>query len=157
MRPHFHRRHRLGALCRIVSRLLDRGYRAAGDGQSRPGLILFVQTFGDLVNFYPHIHLLATDGVFSPDGVFQVMPPLPLAALGQTFREAAIACLIEDGAIADTPLGHQLLQWRHSGFTLDASVGVAANDASGRRQLARYMTLNPFSLGKMVTGKRKAW
>lgn len=36
--------------------------------QVRPGLILFVQTFGDLVTFNPHIHVLAADGLFRADG-----------------------------------------------------------------------------------------
>jgi hypothetical protein len=40
-----------------------------------PGIILFVQTFGDLVNFNPHIHVLAADGAFDVDGGFRVLPP----------------------------------------------------------------------------------
>jgi hypothetical protein len=32
---------------------------------------------------------------------------------------------------------------------LDNTVGVGANDPQGRRQLARYMIRNPFSLKKM--------
>ncbi len=42
-----------------------------------------------------------------------------------------------------------MLSWRHSGFTLDASVRIEAGDADGRRQLARYMIRNPFNLSKM--------
>ncbi len=77
-----------------------------------------------------------------------VLPPLPLAPPGQAFREAVIEYLVDDGAIAES-LTHQLLQWRHSGFMLDASVCVAADDISGRRQLACCMIRNPFNLGKM--------
>jgi hypothetical protein len=148
LRPHFHRRYRLGALCRIVARLLDRGYGAMANRRGRPGFILFVQTFGDLVNFHPHIHVLAADGVFAPGGVFRVLPSLPLAALEQAFREAVIEYLVKEGAIGEA-LAHQLLQWRYSGFSLDASVRIAADDAPGRRQLARYMIRNPFNHGKM--------
>jgi len=35
-----------------------------------PGVVASVQTFGTLVNFHPHLHLLVTDGVFRPDGTF---------------------------------------------------------------------------------------
>ncbi len=34
-------------------------------------------------------------------------------------------------------------------YSLDNTVGVGANDPQGRRQLARYMIRNPFSLKKM--------
>ena len=34
-------------------------------------------------------------------------------------------------------------------FSVDNTVGVGANDPQGRRQLARYMIRNPFSLKKM--------
>ena len=59
LRPIFARRRALlGKLCKIVEGLLARAYaEAKPDG--RPGLVLFVQTFGDLVNFNPHIHVLA--------------------------------------------------------------------------------------------------
>jgi putative transposase len=64
LRPIFWR-HRpwLGELCRIAARVLVAAYVEAAPG-TRPGLILFVQTFGDLANFNPHLHVLAPDGAF---------------------------------------------------------------------------------------------
>jgi len=55
------RRELLGALCRIAERLLSRAYAEALPG-GKTALIVFVQTFGDLVNFNPHLHVLAADG-----------------------------------------------------------------------------------------------
>lgn len=53
LRPLFGRhRASLGELCRITARLLLEAYALAAPG-ARPGLILFVQTFGDLANFNP--------------------------------------------------------------------------------------------------------
>jgi hypothetical protein len=51
------------------------------DDCSLTGLILFVQTFGDLVTFNPHIHVLAADGLFRTDGVFVALPAIPLKLL----------------------------------------------------------------------------
>jgi hypothetical protein len=117
LQPHYHQRRRLGELWRIVAGLLTSGYQAmAGTGQA--GFILYVQTFGDLTNFHPHIHVLATDGVFSPRGVFRVLPPLPKAELMQALRAAVIASLIADEAITGE-FGRNLLGWRHSGFSVD--------------------------------------
>ena len=50
LRPFFHHRAYLGELCRIIGRLLNRNFNEVQSG-GRPGFILFVQTFGDLVNF----------------------------------------------------------------------------------------------------------
>ena len=96
LRPNFSR-HRawLGELCRIpqglpsvvAARLLTDAYTAAIPG-ARPGLVLFVQTFGDLANFNPHLHVLATDGVFGADGAFTALPPVPEALLAEGFRRA---------------------------------------------------------------------
>ncbi len=36
-----------------------------------------LQTFGDLANFNPHVHVLAADGAFLPDGTFVRLPPVP--------------------------------------------------------------------------------
>jgi len=84
-----HQRHRLGELCRIVGHLLTNAYREA-DPDGQPGFILFVQTLGDLVPFRPHIHALVSDGVFHPNGVFRVLPPIPAGLLEQQLRRAVL-------------------------------------------------------------------
>jgi len=54
LRPIFSRRRGLlGELCHIVERLLIQAY-AGAKVEGRPGLILFVQTFGDLVTLKTH-------------------------------------------------------------------------------------------------------
>jgi hypothetical protein len=53
-------------------------YREA-DPDGQPGLILLVQTFGELVTFHPDMHTLVTDSAFHPNGVFR-----PGADIGMT-------------------------------------------------------------------------
>jgi hypothetical protein len=146
LRPHFHRRHRLGELCRLAGGLLTNNLREAlPEGQ--PAFILFVQTFGDLVNFNPHIHALVADGVFLDNGVFQVLPPIPPALLAEQFRQAVLKFLADEEAI--TPdMAARLSQWRYSGFSVHNEVRIGASDENGRQQLARYMIRAPFSLEK---------
>ena len=81
LRPIF-RRHRgwLGELCRFAARLLINAYAASAPG-AQPGLVLFVQTFGGLANFKPHMDVLAADGVFGADGTFIALSPVPEALL----------------------------------------------------------------------------
>ena len=51
LRPYIpQHRERLGTLCQIIAQLLFQGFRAMAP-EGRPGFILYVQTFGDLVIF----------------------------------------------------------------------------------------------------------
>jgi len=75
IRPFFRHRHRyLGELCRLVAALLKAGFKVMAP-HDQPAFVLYVQTFGDLVTFNPHIHALVADGVFLPSGTFRVLPP----------------------------------------------------------------------------------
>jgi len=80
-----------------------------------------LQTFGDLANFNPHVHVLAADGAFLADGTFVALPAVP----------------------------QELLGWRYSGFCAHNQVRVGGDDAEGRQKLAGYMRRAPMSLEKM--------
>ena len=123
-------------------------YGEAGAG-GRPGMILFVQTFGDLVTFNPHIHVLAADGVFREDGVFIVLKAIPAKLLERRFRSEVLQLLIREGAVSKQ-LAASLLAWRHSGFSVHNAVRVRAHDSDGRKRLAQYMLRAPFALEKMT-------
>ena len=148
LRPLFSR-HRvwLGELCRIAARLLDKACRAALP-DARPAFIEFVQTFGDLVNFPPHVHGLAADGVFRTDGTFLPLPPLPETLLEGGFRRAVLDFLVGERAISQE-FRERMLGWRYSGFSVHNRVRVAAEDAEGRKKLAGTMLRAPMSLEKM--------
>ena len=149
LRPIFlRRRGLLGELCHIVERLLIAAYSGAGV-EGRPGLILFVQTFGDLLTFNPHIHALAADGAFRSDGVFVVLPAIPVKLLEQGFRSEVLKLLLAESAIGER-LSASMLAWRHSGFSVHNGVRVPAGDTEGRKKLAQYMLRAPLSLEKMT-------
>ena len=147
VRPFFaFRRSLLGEFCRLIARALTEAYGAANPC-ARPGFILFVQSFGDLVNFNPHVHALVADGVFDASGRFVTLPPVPEALLAERLRREVLRLLVRREAILP-PLAAQMLAWRHSGFTVHNQVRVAAGDAEGRKSLAGYMLRAPFSLEK---------
>jgi len=148
LRPMFARRRALlGKLCNIIERLRDRAYASRRPG-ARPGIILFVQTFGDLVNFNPHIHVLAPDGVFDADSGFTVLRPMPRKVLESWFRAEMLALLRREGLVSKS-LTEKMLAWRHTGFSAHNSVRVRARDAAGKRKLPQYMLRTPFALKKM--------
>jgi len=147
IRPFFaYRRSLLGELCRIIARALTQAYGTARP-RARPGFILFVQTFGDLANFNPHVHALVADGVFDASGCFIQLPPIPEALLAERLRREVLGLLVRREVILP-PLAGQMLAWRHSGFSVHNQVRVAAGDAEGRKSLAGYMLRAPFSLEK---------
>ena len=144
-------------MCRIAARLLAGAYTAAAP-DARPGLVLFVQTFGDLANFNPHLHVLAADGVFGAGGTFIALPPVPEALLAEGFRRAVLEFLSANEAFSEE-LCAKMLGWRHcGGFSAHNQVRVpqglpavvAAEDREGRIKLAGYMIRAPMSLEKMT-------
>jgi hypothetical protein len=53
-------------------------YRAVLDRDDVvPGMVGAPQSFGDLINWHPHVHALTTDGAFAKDGTFLPMPDDP--------------------------------------------------------------------------------
>jgi hypothetical protein len=46
--------------------------------EGRPGAVIAVQTFGDVLGFNPHCRIRVTDSGFSVKGMFRVAPPLDL-------------------------------------------------------------------------------
>jgi hypothetical protein len=147
VRPFFAcRRSLLGEFCRLIARALTQAYGAALP-RTHPAFILFVQTFGDLVNFNPHVHALVADGVFDASGRFIPLPPIPEALLAERLRREVLRLLVRREVILP-PLARLMLAWRHSGFSVHNQVRVAAGDAGGRKSLAGYMLRAPFSLEK---------
>ena len=101
-----------------------------------------MQTFGDLANFNPHLHVLAADGRFT------ALAPVPEALLAEGFRRAVLAFLVKAGAIADE-LRVKMLGWRYCGG-VSAHNRVRVGDREGRMKLVGYMIRAPMSLEKMT-------
>lgn len=72
---------------------------------------MFVQTFGDLVNFNPHLHVLAAGGAFLPNGRFVALPRVPAILLAEGFRRAVLDFLVKNEALSGD-LRRRMLAWR---------------------------------------------
>ena len=58
----FEREYRLGDLCRCALRSLSCYFEAVTGSVLTPGVIAVIQTFGDRINLYVHLHFLVTEG-----------------------------------------------------------------------------------------------
>jgi len=71
-------------------------------------------TAGDLANFNPHVHVLAADGAFLPDGTFVTLPPVPEALLVEGVRRAVLAFLVGGHALSED-LRSRMPGWHRKG------------------------------------------
>lgn len=91
----------LGELCRVAASVIVESYRVLlAAPQSQPGLVVCVHTYGDLLNHHPHLHVMATDGAFTPDGVFHALPTMSLAPMAELFRHRVFKVLMKKGLLS---------------------------------------------------------
>ena len=156
LRPYFlYDRGLLSRLSRTAYRTL-RGFLAATVGESEilPGAISSIQSFGTLLNWQPHIHMLVTDGAYRVDGCFVPLSFHSLETLTEAFRRAVLADFVKLGLF--TPeTADSILAWPHSGFHVHNAVRLEAEDSQGRLQLARYAARAPLSLARMSYDARE--
>ena len=68
-----------------------------------PGVVAVIQTFGDRINFHPHIHVLITEGGTAPDGSFHRVPRFHDEVIQEIFTHEVFS------------LVRKILHWRHRG------------------------------------------
>jgi len=90
-RPYFlYDRKLLGELSRVAARTVTSFIRATvGEKDLSVGIVSSIQTHGSLANWHPHLHLLATDGVFRPVGTFVHLPLHDVATLTENIDQEA--------------------------------------------------------------------
>ena len=116
---------------------------------STPGAVVAVHTFGDFLNFNPHIHILATDGCFHGDGAFiKSLAPEP-SQLEEAFQHAVFKMLKAEGKITDAII-ENMMGWYHTGFNVFCGDTIWPTDEKGLENLARYIIRACFSQERMT-------
>ena len=80
-----------------------------------PGAVIALQTFGDFLNFNPHLHIIATDGCFINGGIFMNGITPNASDLEIPFRCEVLDMLKREGKITDAVVDN-MDSWNHSGF-----------------------------------------
>ena len=112
-------------------------------------MVAAIQTFGELLHWHPHFHVLLTCGAFTPDGEFLELPELDLERLQAAWQEAVFALYLAEDKI-EPEVVENMRTWPHSGFSVDQSVFLPAGDRAGIERLVGYMTRCPFSFSRLV-------
>jgi hypothetical protein len=151
LRPYFrYNRDLLKELCRIAQQCITDYLRTSmGQPEGIPGVVMAIHTFGEYLDFHPHLHALVADGLFVREqGRFHVLPPTSLQPLEQLYRARVITFLVKEGLLAPER-ARMLHSWKHSGFNVHASDRVEAGRHDDLERLAQYIIRNPFSVEKM--------
>jgi len=150
LRPYFrHDRDLLKDLCRIAHESLLQYLRATLDlPDGIPGIVMTIHSYGEYLDWHPHLHLLMADGLFVRSGLFYVLPQVSLKPLEELFRARVITFLVDKGLLPPAR-ANMLRSWVHSGFNVHRSRRVLAREREDLQRLAQYIMRNPFSLEKM--------
>ena len=144
----FHRRD-LGLLCKSVWQALREMFQeVASDPAALPGVVISVQSYGDRLNLHPHVHALASRGVWSAGGNFEAIPALDAPQLMLLFRHHLLKNLLACGRIGQATLDI-LDRFHHPGFSAYEGEGVAVGDSAARERLASYLVHAPLSLARL--------
>lgn len=108
------------------------------DDNATPGASIAVHTYGDFLNFNPHIHAIVPDGYFLEDGNFQIAPRFRAKNLTEAFRHEVLSMFKKEGKITDVVIDN-MMSWHHSGFHVHIGERIWPEDEQGLENLARYI------------------
>jgi hypothetical protein len=150
LRPLFRRRRDLLVeLARAAAEASVELLRRATGEDLRSGLVVSLATAGDLLQWHPHLHILATDGGFAAGDTFVGLAQWDATLLMSLFRERLLARLLDRHAISQQ-LVRKLLAWRHPGFSAHVGEPIPPEDKKRLEDTAAYLVRNPLSLKKLV-------
>ena len=119
------------------------------DPKAVPGGVVAIQTFGNLLGFHPHLHILVSDGCFYENGMFAVSPAVDIKALEQIFRHKVLKMLLSKGKITRDMIT-LLDKWRHTGFNVFSGPRILPRNEKSMENLARYIIRASFSQERMT-------
>jgi len=94
------RRKLLGDLCRCAVNTLTVHLQAVSGEDLVPGIIAAIQTFGDQLNFHPHLHFLVSEGGADGAAAFHKVSQFEERRLGEVFGHEVVALLIRKELIS---------------------------------------------------------
>jgi hypothetical protein len=143
-----------GRVLRVFLRAVEVRLRQTSPGAPRDarfGGVTFVQRFGAALNAHLHYHCCLIDGVFSSDGddlrfhSAVALTEADVVAVQELVRNRVLSLFVRRGLLASEAAA-DMSQWEHgSGFSLDATIRIAAHDRAGLERLLRYCARPAFA------------
>ena len=114
-----------------------------------PGIVCAIQTFGDFLNFNPHLHIIATDGCFNENNKFMVGLSPKAEDLIPAFKQAIFKLLLKEGKISKAVI-ENMNSWIHDGFHVYCGKAIYSWDNAGLERLGQYIVRAPLSQKRMT-------
>jgi hypothetical protein len=140
-----------GDLCRAAYQATKKFLEAHFPNLEKPvpAMVVVPQSWGSLLNCHSHCHACSTLGVFTRDGVFHAVPDdIDFAPLENLFREEVFKFLLKKDKVTLERI-EMLRSWKRSGFHVDASRRVRADDRQALASLLEYMERAPVALSRL--------
>ncbi|NLT46597.1 MAG: hypothetical protein GXX80_13980 [Thermotogaceae bacterium] len=97
-----------------------------------------LHTAGTLLEWHPHLHVMALDGAFAEDGSFVELPEIDEKLIEEFFSEKVLEFLLKR-ELLDEETVLSMKSWEHSGFHFYGGEAVEAEDRDARLFLGRYL------------------
>jgi len=101
-----------------------------------PGIVAAIQTFGDRINFHPHLHFLVTEGGVDEAGVFQRIGSFDDDRLAEIFAREVLRLLV-GRELLSPEWADRILSWPHTGFNVHSLVRAQTKPEAER--VGKYM------------------
>ena len=116
-------------------------------------VVIWDHSYGALLDsFHPHQHVCATDGGFLPNGTFVPLPRVrkkDIKAICELLRRRVLRLMVRRNKLK-REFHDRMLNWEHSGFSLNGSWRIAAGRRKRFAQLLDYMSRHPFNPKRIV-------
>jgi len=140
------RRSLLSSLCLAAAQALLEHFKTVSGHELMPGIVAVIQTFGDRINFHPHLHLLVTEGGKAPENHFHKISCFHDDLIQALFTREVFSLLLREKLIA-LPLVQKILSWHHTGFNVHSQ--VRAQTKSETERVGKYMIRPLLSLKRL--------
>jgi len=87
--------------------------------------------------------------LFKRDGFFIRITKVDMTRCAEMWRDRVFDLLLREKKI-DEEVVRSMRGWPHSGFSIDNSVRITAEDTEGMQRLVSYISRCPFSLARMI-------
>jgi len=140
---------------KIIFSIITDYYNEAANTAVKGGAMVSYQSLGDLLRFNPHYHCLVLERGIDETGSFHHIPIKDTARFTEVFIRRVIKLFVDRGLL-DRRFALKILSWKHSGFSVDASVSIPASSKKACVNLSQYIIRHPVSLKKIMYIKEKA-
>jgi hypothetical protein len=145
LRPTFRRQRRLlGELVRCAWKSLREYTKAQLGTDATCGAIFAIQSWGDKIQWHPHLHSLVSDVAWDRDSNALAIGPPDSAGLTKLFQHHVLEMLVGQRCLS-RDFAAKLRSWHHSGFQAWVGGSVSSDDSESLERVSAYIVRPSFA------------